>query len=114
MAEKHFAFRIFPFIFRPSTSDPQALAYTSKTPGKTQQFNYFVVNNNTDNAFYLVDMPGLGYAKARTDENLILSLHSPAYLLSRATLTMTRMTRSDDADRWGAAIQYITGRRHPL
>lgn len=43
--------------------DSQALAYTSKTPGKTQQFNYFVVNNNTENAFYLVDMPGMGYAR---------------------------------------------------
>jgi ribosome biogenesis GTP-binding protein YsxC/EngB len=36
------------------------LAYTSKTPGKTQQFNYFHV----DDHFYLVDLPGYGYAKA--------------------------------------------------
>lgn len=36
------------------------LAYTSKTPGKTQQFNYFRV----DDRFYLVDLPGYGYAKA--------------------------------------------------
>ena len=36
------------------------LAYTSKAPGKTQQFNYFRV----DNRFYLVDLPGYGYAKA--------------------------------------------------
>lgn len=41
----------------------QALAFTSKRPGKTQQFNYFMMNNNTENAFYLVDMPGMGYAK---------------------------------------------------
>lgn len=34
------------------------LAYVSKRPGKTQQFNYFVVNENTRNAFYLVDIPG--------------------------------------------------------
>lgn len=46
----------------------QALAFTSKRPGKTQQFNYFMMNNNTENAFYLVDMPGMGYAKV-TDEN---------------------------------------------
>lgn len=43
----------------------QALAYTSKRPGKTQQFNYFLMNNNTENAFYLVDLPGMGYAKVR-------------------------------------------------
>ncbi|CAN0537434.1 unnamed protein product, partial [Laminaria digitata] len=46
-------------------STGQALAFTSKRPGKTQQFNYFMMNNNTENAFYLVDMPGMGYAKAR-------------------------------------------------
>lgn len=36
------------------------LAYTSKTPGKTQQLNYFLV----DERFYVVDLPGYGYAKA--------------------------------------------------
>lgn len=45
----------------------RALAYTSKTPGKTQQFNYFVVNNQSKwdpaGTFHLVDLPGLGYAK---------------------------------------------------
>lgn len=46
------------------------MAFTSKRPGKTQQFNYFMMNNNTENAFYLVDMPGMGYAKARTQSGL--------------------------------------------
>lgn len=45
----------------------KALAYTSKRPGKTQQFNYFEVNGSGDgkgkNCFYIVDMPGHGYAK---------------------------------------------------
>jgi GTP-binding protein len=36
------------------------LAYTSKTPGKTQSLNYFKVNQH----FYLVDLPGYGFAKA--------------------------------------------------
>ena len=36
------------------------LAYTSKTPGKTQQLNFFRV----DNRFFAVDLPGYGYAKA--------------------------------------------------
>lgn len=35
------------------------LAYTSKTPGRTQHINYFNIN---DDAF-LVDLPGYGYAK---------------------------------------------------
>lgn len=35
------------------------LARTSGTPGKTQQFNYYLVNNR----LYFVDLPGYGYAK---------------------------------------------------
>ncbi|MCB9235094.1 MAG: YihA family ribosome biogenesis GTP-binding protein [Bacteroidia bacterium] len=37
----------------------QGLARTSSTPGKTQTLNYFVVNES----WYLVDLPGYGYAK---------------------------------------------------
>ena len=35
------------------------LAYTSKTPGRTQHLNFFSLSPNT----YLVDLPGYGYAK---------------------------------------------------
>ena len=37
----------------------QGLARESKTPGRTQLLNFFVVNEG----FYLVDLPGYGYAK---------------------------------------------------
>lgn len=37
----------------------KALARTSNTPGKTQEFNYYLIND----AFYFLDLPGLGYAK---------------------------------------------------
>jgi GTP-binding protein len=36
------------------------LAKTSSTPGKTQLINHFEINNT----WYLVDLPGYGYAKA--------------------------------------------------
>jgi GTP-binding protein len=36
------------------------LAKTSSTPGKTQTINHFLINT----AWYLVDLPGYGYAKA--------------------------------------------------
>ena len=39
--------------------DRKSLARTSNTPGKTQQFNYYIINNT----FYFVDLPGFGYAK---------------------------------------------------
>lgn len=39
------------------------LAYTSKTPGRTQHLNYFSLDDN----HYLVDLPGYGYAKVPPD-----------------------------------------------
>ena len=44
------------------------LAYTSKTPGRTQHINYFSLGNSEggDNNF-LVDLPGYGYAKVPPD-----------------------------------------------
>jgi GTP-binding protein len=35
------------------------LAYTSRTPGRTQRVNFFAIND----AFYFVDLPGYGYAR---------------------------------------------------
>ncbi len=58
------------------------LAKTSSTPGRTQQLNYFKL----DNSLYLVDLPGYGFAKAPKDivknwQNLIKT-----YLVGRANL----------------------------
>lgn len=39
------------------------LAFTSKTPGRTQHLNYFALGDNN----YLVDLPGYGYAKVPPD-----------------------------------------------
>ncbi len=45
----------------------KALARVSKTPGRTRLLNYFEVS---DPSFYLVDLPGYGYAKAAKDEQV--------------------------------------------
>ena len=37
----------------------KGLAHTSSTPGKTQLVNHFLIND----AWYLVDLPGYGYAR---------------------------------------------------
>ena len=42
----------------------QKLAKTSQTPGKTRLVNYFLLNNS----FFLVDLPGYGFAKRSKDE----------------------------------------------
>lgn len=39
------------------------LAKTSQRPGKTQLINHFVINSNTEDPWYLVDLPGYGFAK---------------------------------------------------
>ncbi len=40
------------------------LAYVSKQPGKTRLVNYFLMNDR----FYLVDLPGYGYARVSKSE----------------------------------------------
>lgn len=40
-------------------TDRKSLAKTSGRPGKTQLINHFIINSN----WYLVDLPGYGYAK---------------------------------------------------
>lgn len=58
------------------------LAYTSKTPGKTQQINYFLI----DNRFYLVDLPGYGYAKAPRSARTQWAQLQERYLAEREAL----------------------------
>ncbi len=40
------------------------LVKVGKKPGKTKEINFFYINNK----FYLVDLPGYGYARASQDE----------------------------------------------
>lgn len=44
--------------------DNHKLAKTSGTPGKTQLINHFIIENTADESWYLVDLPGYGFAKA--------------------------------------------------
>jgi GTP-binding protein len=61
------------------------LAKTSQTPGKTQLINHFLVNDT----WYLVDLPGYGYAKvSKTDrEKFDRMIHG--YLQNRPNLGVT-------------------------
>ncbi len=47
-------------------TDRKNLAKTSGRPGKTQLINHFIINQN----WYLVDLPGYGYAKVSKSSNL--------------------------------------------
>lgn len=58
------------------------LARTSGTPGKTQQFNYFLIND----ALYFVDLPGFGYAKVSKTQRAKWGRLIGRYLTERAPL----------------------------
>jgi GTP-binding protein len=48
------------------------LAHTSSTPGKTQLVNHFLINDS----WYLVDLPGYGYAKiSKTDREKLAAIN---------------------------------------
>jgi GTP-binding protein len=46
----------------------RTVAKTSKTPGRTRQLNYFAVETDKTPPFYLVDLPGYGYASGPKTE----------------------------------------------
>jgi len=56
------------------------LARTGSTPGRTRAVNYFLV----DGRYYLVDLPGYGYAKAGKGDRERLARVSESYLESGA------------------------------
>ena len=58
------------------------LAKTSATPGKTLLINHFIINNE----WYLVDLPGYGYAKRSKKEIERLDQMIRGYILQREQL----------------------------
>lgn len=61
----------------------KSLAMTSSTPGKTLLINHFLINDE----WYLVDLPGYGYAKRGKQEVEKLKKLISAYVLRRPQLT---------------------------
>ncbi len=61
----------------------KALAMTSSTPGKTMLINHFVINDE----WFLVDLPGYGYAKRGKREVEKLQKLITYYVLNRKELT---------------------------
>lgn len=59
------------------------LAKVSQTPGKTKLINFFTINNDE---FYLVDLPGYGYAKVSKTEKASWGNTIETYLSGRSEL----------------------------
>ncbi|XP_057478189.1 LOW QUALITY PROTEIN: GTP-binding protein At2g22870-like [Actinidia eriantha] len=58
------------------------VALTSKKPGKTQLINHFLVNKS----WYIVDLPGYGFANAPESARMDWSAFTKGYFLNRETL----------------------------
>lgn len=62
--------------------DRKDLAKTSGKPGKTQLINHFIVNDT----WYLVDLPGYGYAKVSKEKRDIFQAYISEYIIERKNL----------------------------
>lgn len=60
----------------------KSLAKTSSTPGKTQLINHFLINKN----WYLVDLPGYGYARVGKGMSQTWQKFITDYILNRENL----------------------------
>lgn len=63
-------------------TDKKGLAKTSGKPGKTQLINHFLINDE----WYIVDLPGYGYAKASKTSRSKWEKFIAEYLTQRETL----------------------------
>ncbi|MHA8090581.1 ribosome biogenesis GTP-binding protein YihA/YsxC [Aquirufa antheringensis] len=61
----------------------KGLAKTSQTPGKTQLINHFII----DEKWYLVDLPGYGFAKVSKEKRKEFEKMIFDYLIHRENLT---------------------------
>lgn len=66
-------------------TEQNKLAKTSGRPGKTQLINHFLINDN----WYLVDLPGYGFAKASKSERKKWEEFIQKYLNTRENLITT-------------------------
>lgn len=64
-------------------TNKNGLAKTSSTPGKTLLINHFLIND----AWYIVDLPGYGYAQRGKESREKLKRIIQSYILGRAQMT---------------------------
>lgn len=64
-------------------TDQKGMAKTSSTPGKTMLINYFLVNDE----WYVVDLPGYGYAQRSKDDRARIERMIRGYILGREQMT---------------------------
>lgn len=63
-------------------TEKKELAHTSSKPGKTQLINHFLINDE----WYLVDLPGYGYATIAKTKKAEFDVFVKQYILQRTSL----------------------------
>jgi GTP-binding protein len=63
----------------------KSVAKVSNTPGKTQLINYFLI----DESWYLVDLPGYGYAKLSKTKRKEFRIMIESFLVRKETIVCT-------------------------
>ncbi len=91
----------------------KAMARSSQTPGKTRLINFYRVNN----AFYLVDLPGFGYAKVGRDGKGLMEIALRDFFDASKSLRGVLYLvdpRVPDSPVDHAALEWILESGHPL
>jgi GTP-binding protein len=83
----------------------KGLAKTSGTPGKTRLLNFFLINNR----WYLVDLPGYGYARASKTERKTLASMIDGYFQNREELFCAFVLIDSNLPPMKIDIEFING-----
>ena len=90
------------------------IARISQTPGKTQEINFFTVNDN----MYIVDLPGYGYARMPAKDAERIRTHILWYLSgdeARPRLVVLIVdSRHELTDYDAELLEVVKGEGHPL
>lgn len=81
----------------------KGLAKVSSTPGKTQLINFFRINQR----WYLVDLPGYGYAQVSKSKRKELAQMIEGYLMFRQTLASAFVLIDSNVPPQKADIEFV-------
>jgi GTP-binding protein len=81
----------------------RSLAKVSQTPGKTQLINYFEINNK----WYLVDLPGYGYARLDFKKRDALAQMINGYITKSPNLALLFVLIDSNVEPKAADLEFI-------
>jgi GTP-binding protein len=91
----------------------QKVARTSAAPGKTRLANFYRVRRDGSPAFYLVDLPGYGYARGGDESRREFAAITGAYFGRRAGYAGAAAAAPDDPDAILRGVLLLVDSRHP-